>query len=211
MQPDRETDRSCMPSKPYKAVGFIAQHAMTVAGWAYLGITALICFDILARRWLGFSSGSTTELSGYLMAGAMTWGMAGTLLDRGHVRIDVLVQRLPLKLRIWLHIVSLALLLLTVGFFAWGATSLATYSWELRAADLSALAVPLAIPQGIWAAGLIMFFVTALFLAIRSLWLIIKGNGALADSLLMARTYVDEAQETLQAVGAAPHQPSSKD
>lgn len=211
MPPDRESDRSSMLGKPFKAVSFISQHAMTVAGWAYLGITLLICFDILARRWLGFSSGSTTELSGYLMAGAMTWGMAGTLLDRGHVRIDVLVQRLPIKMRIWLHIVSLVLLLLTVGFFAWGATSLATYSWELRAADLSALAVPLVIPQGIWAAGLIMFFVTTLFMGIRSVWLIIKGNGALADSMLMARTYVDEAQETLHAVGAATHNPSVKD
>ena len=34
----------------------ISRRAMSVAGWCYLLITLLICFDIGARRLLGFST-----------------------------------------------------------------------------------------------------------------------------------------------------------
>jgi TRAP-type mannitol/chloroaromatic compound transport system permease small subunit len=75
----------------HRALEWLSGRAMTVAGWCYLAITVLICFDIAARRLLGFSTEATTELTGYLMAIGMSWGLAGTLFERGHVRIDVLV------------------------------------------------------------------------------------------------------------------------
>src|SRR6218665_327604 len=109
----------------FRTLEWLSRRAMTVAGWCYLLITALICFDILARRLLGFSSEATAELTGYLMAVGMSWGLAGTLFERGHVRIDVLVQKLPLKVRVWLHLASLAALLVATGFFVYGAFSLA--------------------------------------------------------------------------------------
>jgi TRAP-type mannitol/chloroaromatic compound transport system permease small subunit len=85
----------------------VSRRAMAAGGWCYLAITILICFDIVSRRLLGMSSEATTEVTGYLMAIGMSWGMAGTLFERSHVRIDVLVQRLGLKGRVWLHLASL--------------------------------------------------------------------------------------------------------
>ena len=87
----------------YRCLEWISQRAMFVAGFCYLLITLLICFDIAARQLLGFSTEATIELTGYLMAIGMSWGLAGTLFERGHVRIDVLVQRIPLHIRVWLH------------------------------------------------------------------------------------------------------------
>ena len=51
----------------WRALERASQHALSVAGWCYLAMTGLICFDIVARRMLGFSSGATSELSGYLL------------------------------------------------------------------------------------------------------------------------------------------------
>lgn len=186
----------------------VSNRAMTIAGWCYLLITLLICFDIVGRSLLGFSSEATIEMSGYLMAVGMSWGLAGTLFERSHVRIDVLVQRLPLRYRVWLHLASLLALLVACGFFAWGAFSIAKDSYELGARDLSSLHTPLAIPQGLWAAGLALMLLAVLGITARAVRQLMLGQQAEMDSLLMARTYIDEAAETLDAVAQAqPHAP----
>jgi TRAP-type C4-dicarboxylate transport system permease small subunit len=187
----------------FRALEWVSGKAMTIAGWCYLVITVLICFDIGARRLLGFSTEATTEVTGYLMAIGMSWGLAGTLFERGHVRIDVLVQRLPLKVRVWLHLASLLALLVATGFFAWGAFSLAKDSWDFGATDLSALHTPLAIPQGLWAAGLALLLMAGLAIAARALRQLAIGDADAMDRMLMARTYIDEAAETLEAVAEA--------
>ena len=156
---------------------------MSMAGLCYLAITALICFDIVARRLLGFSSGATTEMSGYLMAVGMSWGMAGALYERAHVRIDVLIQKFPLRWRTWLHLFSLSCLLVAVAFFVWGSFSIALDSWTFGSTDLSSMRVPLIIPQG------------------RSLVLWWGNEPEKMDQMLNARNYEEEAAETLRAVG----------
>jgi TRAP-type C4-dicarboxylate transport system permease small subunit len=173
---------------------------MTIAGWCYLLITALICFDVVARRLLGFSTEATSEITGYLMAVGMSWGLAGTLFERGHVRIDVLVQKLPLGLRVWLHLASLLALLIATGFFVYGAASLAIDSWQLSATDLSALHTPLALPQGLWAGGLALLLLAGLAIGSRALEHLFGGDPERLDSMLMARNDMDEAAETLEAV-----------
>lgn len=188
----------------YRALAWLNGRMLAVAGWCYLAITALITFDIVARRLLGFSTEATTELTGYLMAIGMSWGLAGTLLERGHVRIDVLVQRLPLGVRVWLHIASLVAMAVTTAFFLYGAFSLARDSFELGSTDLSALRTPMAVPQGLWAAGFALLLLTAVALTLRSLAGVLRGEADAVDRTLMSRTYEDEAAETLEAVGAAP-------
>lgn len=187
----------------FRALEWVSAKAMTIAGWCYLVITLLICFDIAARRLLGFSTEATTEVTGYLMAIGMSWGLAGTLFERGHVRIDVLVQKLPLKVRVWLHLASLLALLVATGFFAWGAFSLARDSWDFGSTDLSALHTPLAIPQGLWAAGLALLLLAGMAIAARALRQLAGGDADAMDRMLMARTYIDEAAETLEAVAEA--------
>lgn len=181
----------------------LSGRALTIAGWCYLAITVLICFDIVARRLLGFSSEATTELTGYLMAIAMAWGLAGTLYERSHVRIDVLVQKMPLGLRVWLHLASLLALTVSAAFFAWGAVALAIDSWAFGATDLSAMHTPLSIPQGLWAAGMALFLLACVALAARAVGQLTNGDAPGMDRMLMARTYVDEATETLEAVAEA--------
>lgn len=181
----------------------ISRHAMSVAGWCYLGIAVIITFDILARRLLGFSTEATTDVTGYLMAMGMSWALAGTLLDRGHVRIDVLVQKLPLGMRSWLHLASLLALVVATGFFVYGAASLAKDSWEIGATDLSTLRVPLALPQGLWAAGLALLLLAAVALLLRSVRALAGGDPQTVNRLLMSRSYEDEAAETLEAVAEA--------
>jgi TRAP-type C4-dicarboxylate transport system permease small subunit len=184
----------------WRALERASQHALSVAGWCYLAMTGLICFDILARRMLGFSSGATSELSGYLLAIGMSWGLGAALIERAHVRIDMLVQKLPLGVRVWFHLSGLLLLLAVGGFFAWGAAALALDSWQMRATDISQLRTPLVVPQAAWAAGFALFALAALGLALRSLAALAARKPANVDRMLAPRSYEDEVAETLDAV-----------
>lgn len=190
-----------------RAIQCLSRQAMGVAGWCYLAMTVLICFDVFARRLLGFSSGSTTELNGYLLAIGMSWGLAGTLFERGHVRIDVLLQRLPLHWRTVLHLLSLLALAVTVGFFIWGAVSLTLDSLSFGATDLSALRTPLVIPQGLWAGGFVLFGLAVLAVLARGLVLALQGQGAQLDAELLTRSDLEEAADTLQALATVPPKP----
>lgn len=190
-----------------RTIEWLSRRAMGVAGWCYLAMTLLICFDILARRLLGFSSEATTELNGYLLAIGMSWGLAGTLFERGHVRIDVLLQRLPQRWRTALHLLSLLALAVSVGFFIWGSVSLTLDSLSFGATDLSALRTPLVIPQGLWAAGFVLFGLAVLAWLSRGLTLAWQGQAARLDAELTSRSDQDEAAETLQALGKAPPKP----
>ena len=187
----------------YQGLEWLSRRAMWVAGFCYLLITVLICFDIFARQLLGFSTESTIELTGYLMAVGMSWGLAGTLFERGHVRIDVLVQRMPLRVRVWLHLASLLALVISTGFYVYGAVSIAKDSFAFNATDLTTLRTPLVLPQGIWAVGFVLLLLAALALALRSIAQLARGDLDAMDRALMARTYEDEAAETLDAVAQA--------
>jgi len=194
----------------FRLVERLSAYAMTVAGWCYLLITGLICFDIVARRLFGFSTESTVELSGYLLAIGMSWGMAGTLFERAHVRIDVLLQRFPASIRAWFHLASLLALLVSMAVFAYGASNLARDSFELGSTDLSSLHIPMTVPQGMWAAGLVMMLLAILAIAGRALRQLLVGEYEEMDRMLMARTYVDETAETLEAVAQARQGDSAK-
>ena len=187
----------------YRCLEWISRRAMSVAGFCYLIITVLICFDITARHLLGFSTEATIELTGYLMAVGMSWGLAGTLFERGHVRIDVLVQKMPLRVRVWLHLLSLIALIVSTGFYVWGAVSLALDSFAFNATDLTTLRTPLVWPQGLWAFGFVLLLLAGLALLLRSLKQMLTGQQDAMDRALMARTYEDEAAETLEAVAEA--------
>lgn len=189
------------PGLFFRSIEFISRQALFVAGLAYLAITGLVCFDIVARRTLGISSGSTTEVTGYLMAAGMSLGLAGALIERAHVRVDVLLQKLPLPARLALHLVSIAGLTVTVAFFAWGGTALAVDSYKLGASDLSSARVPLVVPQGIWAAGFCLMLLAVLAVLARTVRLVLLGAGQGADRALSPRNDIDEAEETLEALG----------
>lgn len=184
-----------------RSVSALGRWGLALAGIGYLLMTAIILFDIVARRMLGFSTAATAELTGYLLAIGMTLGLAGTLEARAHVRIDVLVQKLPLGWRVGLHLTALAALLITAGFMAYGAVMLTWESWELHATDLSGLRTPLVIPQGIWTLGFLLFVLMGVALLCRSLRWLWRGSLPEVDRALLSRSDEDEARETVEAAG----------
>jgi TRAP-type C4-dicarboxylate transport system permease small subunit len=174
-----------------------------VAGWNYVACALFITFDVVARSLFGFSSKATIEITGYMLASGIAWGLAHTLARRAHIRVDVWVNRLPLGIRAALHLVSLLLLGGFAAFCAWAAYGLVDESLLFDAHDNSALRVPLMIPQGIWTFGILAFCCMILVLALESVLSLIFGRAEELDRLLSSRTLEDETAEALEAVEMA--------
>jgi TRAP-type C4-dicarboxylate transport system permease small subunit len=174
-----------------------------LAGWNYVACALFITFDVVARSLFGFSSKATIEITGYMLAGGIAWGLAHTLARRAHIRVDVWVNRLPLGIRAALHLVSLLLLGVFAAFCAWAAYGLVDESLLFDAHDNSALRVPLVIPQGIWTFGILAFCGMILVLAAESVLSLLLGHGEELDRLLSSRTLEDETAEALEAVEMA--------
>ncbi|WP_084698490.1 TRAP transporter small permease subunit [Muricoccus aerilatus] len=174
-----------------------------IAGWNYVACAVFITADVLGRSFLGISSAATTEITGYMLAGGIAWGLAHTLARRAHIRVDALVNRLPPRPRAVLHILALALLGIFVGFCAWAGWALLDESRLFDAHDNSALHVPLAVPQGIWVFGLAAFCAMIAVLLLESMLGLLLEGPAAVDALLGPRGLDDETEEALEAVAMA--------
>ena len=180
------------------------------AGWLFVICAFFITFDVLARRFLGFSSQSTTELSGYMLGVGIAWGLAGALEARTNVRIDILIQKVPGPYRGYLHWIALATLAVFAGFLVYGAWHTTMESWDFKATDNSLLKTPLIIPQGLWLAGIGLFGVMAVLRVLEVALLLPRGNIDAIERLTGPRTYLEEADEALEAIGSGQHLANAK-
>ncbi len=186
-----------------RLIAAIAAFMNVFAGWAYVLAALFITVDVLCRYFLGFSSGATTEVSGYLLGFGISWSLAQTMVERAHIRIDILVMKMPVAVRQYLHFSALVLLLALVSILAWSSVGVVEESMLFQAHDLSGLSIPLVVPQGLWAFGFAVFAVLLIVMTLETAALIVTGNAQEADRLLRPRSYVEETEEALIAVGKA--------
>ena len=186
-----------------RAMAAVAAVMAHLAGWAYLVCALFMTFDLVARAFFGFSSQATVEITGYTLAGGIAWSLAHTLFRRAHIRVDVFVNRLPVRLRAPLHVLSLALLTALTVLIVWTAWELVDESALFDAHDNSALRIEMVWPQGIWAFGITAFLLACLVLLAEAILALAAGQGAALDGLLGSRTLEDETEEALEAVAMA--------
>jgi TRAP-type mannitol/chloroaromatic compound transport system permease small subunit len=137
------------------------------SGILFTVLAFFITYDVIARKWGHFLGIPTTrvtdEISGYIMALAVTWGFAYTLRTEGHVRIDVLLPYMPARVRRLMDFVAMW----TTGFlaclFAWKVWLLVVDSWQTGMRSSTYLLTPLWIPQGILGVGFSFLAVAAVF------------------------------------------------
>lgn len=150
--------------KFYEACGYLAAAFM-------VGIGVSIVAQIVARM-RGVTL-DATEAAGLCLAASTFFGLAHTFRRGGHVRINLLVDRLPLRLRRSVEILNCLLGTVVVSFLAWHVASLALQSREFNDISPGLLAMPFWIPQAGLAVG-----VTALAIAFvdELLWLLGGGK-----------------------------------
>ncbi len=156
-----------------------------LVGVMLLACAGFILLDILLRQ-LGSSFGGTDEISGYAMAIATSWGMAFTMLELGHVRIDLMRSRMATRGRVLMDLGSMLVLTATI-------TLIAVQCWPVVAGSLAnsstantPLETPLALVQIPWIAGWIWFATMAWLTFVAAVLLVLRGEFDQAESAIGA-------------------------
>lgn len=79
--------------------------------WLILASTAISAINAVVRKVFNVSSNAYLEVQWYLFAWSFLVAAGITLLNREHVRIDVINSRLPKKAQIWIDIIGFTLFL----------------------------------------------------------------------------------------------------
>ena len=102
----------------------LSQLAAYAAVGMLLLLSLLVFASVVARYGFNRPIGFTDEVSGYLSVSLIFFGLAYTLKENGHIRVEIIVSRLSPRLT-----QTLQLILIIVGF-AW-AVPLAFGVWQL--------------------------------------------------------------------------------
>lgn len=150
--------------------------AVWLAGLALLLSAIMVTVDVLFRKFFSMTMSGSDEITGYVFAASTTWAYSYCLLNRSNVRIDVLYNFLPIKVRAALDIVGIALLLFYMGFLTRKAFDVFWMSWTGNSVSNTTLLTPLWIPQLAWFLGLLLFVVTLSFMLLYTLISFIRGE-----------------------------------
>jgi len=180
----------------------LARWSARTGGLAVLVMAFIIGIDVLSRKLFGDSIlwGGAGELSGYVLAIATAWGASLTLLYRGHIRIDILQSILPRAAWVYFDLFAMLVFGAASAVLAWVGVSTFLESMERGAHSITPLAVPMAIPQGLWAAGLVFLFLTSIYLFVKALARLARGDRMGAVALIGTRTAEDDLREQQQVI-----------
>tara|TARA_B110000503_G_C7132335_1_gene407336 strand:+ start:1059 stop:1607 length:549 start_codon:yes stop_codon:yes gene_type:complete len=164
-----------------------------VVGFGLLLCAAFVLTDIVMRQ-IGTSLGGTEEIAGYAMALATSWGMSYTLLELGHVRIDLLRSRVDSFKRALFDVFSMIVMsgvIITIAIKAWPVLERSILNGSRANTPLE---TPLVWVQLPWFAGWVWFALMSTLTTLAALSLLVKRRHTETESFVGAFA----EQETLQ-------------
>lgn len=151
-------------------MGHILQKLYDICG-AIAGIL-ILCICLLVSAQIGLNAfgriapgllpstiPSYADFSGFMLAGATFLALAHTLRAGGHIRVNLVVARLPVRVQVGAEAFTLLAAIALVGYAAWFMVALVLES--VHYGDVSNGIVPVAlwIPQSIAAFGIALLLV----------------------------------------------------
>ena len=104
-----------------KAVDWLNAQVGKYVIWLILGSTVISAVNASVRKAFNVSSNAYLEVQWYLFASAFLLAAGYTLLNGEHVKIDVILHRLPKRTQIWIDVFGFVVFLtpvcLTILFF----------------------------------------------------------------------------------------------
>ncbi len=164
-----------------------------VVGLGLLICAGFVLLDIIMRQ-IGTSLGGTEEIAGYAMALATSWGMSFTLLELGHVRIDLLRSRAGSFMRALFDVFSMVVMsavIITVAIMSWPVLERSLVNGSRANTPLE---TPLAWVQAPWFAGWVWFAVMSTLVTLAALSLLLKRRHTETESFVGAFAEQDSLQ-----------------
>jgi len=175
----------------------VSRASVLLCGVLLFALCAMVGAEVLMRRFLGLSFQGVDELAGYTLATVATFAFTYTLLERAHIRIDVVYARLGPVPRAFLDLLALAALIAFFGTVLYFAAELFLRNWALGATSMTPLAVPLVIPQSVFVVALALFVLTASILFLRAALALVSGDVASVQALAGSKSSAVEAEDEI--------------
>ena len=153
----------------YLTAGWLAAAAIVAI---CLIVTAQVTLNLLARLFgpdWSFTIPSYADFAGFLLAGATFLALSHTLVEGGHIRVNLVVGRLPRPLAWAAELLALALGLAFSTFASWHMVGLVAESWRYGDRSPGIIAVPLWIPQTVVTLGLVILAIAFADLLVQAL------------------------------------------
>lgn len=131
-------------------------------------VDALLVLVGLSR--LGVSITGVSEMASYLLVGATFLGLAYTFVHHAHIRVTLLISRLPSAIRVWFEVFGLLIAVVISLLLTFGLVGLARESLQYNDVSSGFLSIPLWIPQSVLVVGvglLALALMEALWIALR--------------------------------------------
>jgi|TARA_B100001540_G_C15764713_1_gene623420 TRAP-type C4-dicarboxylate transport system permease small subunit len=181
----------------------ISQLAVWVGGAALLAAALMVTVDVLSRKIFNITMSGSDEYSGYVFSATTTWAYSYCLLHRSNVRIDALYNYLPRKVTAILDVVGLLLLFYFMSIMTYYAMVSFVDSWVNNSVSITTLGTPQWIPQLFWVAGLILFFVTLIFVVVYSIIALLQRNWDLVARVAGVPSIAETMQEETHGIDVA--------
>lgn len=137
-----------------------------VASLLIAGICLLVCTQVifnLITRFGGLSVNLTIpsygDFAGYMLAASSFLALAYTLTQGGHIRVNLVLTRLPTRARWAAEILSLFACAIVSGYVTFYMAKLCWESYEFGDLSPGIVAIPIWIPQSSVLLGMIIFTV----------------------------------------------------
>lgn len=160
-----------------------------------IGCAGLITIDVVTRYFFKRGMVESFELSGYALAACIGLGMGFTVTSKANIRVDILLDALPDKVRIVCDILaslSLALVSLVLAWYCFGTLQ---QSWQMGARSVSTLQTPMVLPQGVWCVGLFWFACMAVLAPIQAIRRLAAGDRRGFDGMIGSLRVAEEIEQ----------------
>lgn len=159
-----------------KQIASISLWISRAGGFLLLIAALLVSFEVLARKVFLLSFNVGTELAMYSLAVGSSFAFANALLEKAHVRIDVIHRLLPDKAKAALDILAMLAIAGLASVLAYYAGDTAITSLNMGARENTPLGTPLALPQGLWFVGIFWLAFVAFQRALQAFAASARGN-----------------------------------
>jgi TRAP-type C4-dicarboxylate transport system permease small subunit len=132
-----------------------------LAALCIVSIALLILAQIIGRMF-GFIIPSADDFAGYCMAASIFLALPYTLRSGDHIRVTMILHRLPVAGRYWIEVFCVTVGTLTTGYFAWYTIKMVWESYQFSEISQGYVPVQLWIPQMPLAFGLVVLFIAFL-------------------------------------------------
>jgi TRAP-type C4-dicarboxylate transport system permease small subunit len=167
-------------------------------GYLMLVFAVIVTVETISRKLLGYSLQGVDELGGYVLAISSALAFTTALVERGHIRIDLLHLRFPRPVQAllnWLSVVliaAFALLLMKV------ATDVLSETIEFNSTAPTPWATPLLWPQSFWYAALGIFALVSIALALHATYVAATRRWGELAQLYGPKLADEEVKEELE-------------